>query len=1003
MIQRIAPCPLFLLVVSPSLLFGQDVKASSSERRTVEFETTQVTESDVTVSPNGRWLVFSILGHLHRVPVEGGTAEQLTFGPNVDRDPVFSPDGRSVAFVSDRDRSDGNVFVLDLLGNEIHQVSHELWAGRPSWSPDGGTIAYLRFAREALGGRWPALIPSQVRWVTLENDRVHTLDGPLRQFRSIFYLPDGRLGWSVIEETPEGRGAGEDVSGTNRVRSRIEILVSDGTVSTLRVIGGSVDRVVPAPDGQGLYCHCVQEVYDEFLAVTQPAHLTFVPLPEGAVRPILPVSETSRFYWTGRPRFGVDGNSGVVYLADAGRLWAVSPSGSTRRPIAFEAAVRTEIREPTAPPHYSPPAMGSSGPARVVLDPVLSPDGSVLVFEATGDVWIRDSESGPARPVRDGAGFEWLASFSPDGRRVAFVHSLLGRQSLEVFDRETGRVRTLLDGGRYVYTAWSPDGRRVIFSSPSGVVAVRVVDGETERLTDRPMGRPHMSGDGRYLYGTVDDVVYRVSLDGPGDPEPITRLSGAATEAIVSPDGRWLVFGRDFGLWVAPLGARPVEEADIRQLSSDGEENFSMSADGSAVVYAAGNRVWRQPLDGGPRQEIPVRLTLPHPVPPPVLLRGVRVLDYASGTFGTETDLLIDRGRIRRVGAVGAPGIPADAVVLDAAGRFAIPGLFDMHVHASSANLTPFVAYGVTSLRDVGGTVDWMSALADRSEATDGPVPRLFHTGDVLRGQYSHTEANARDCVRRWKNGGAQFIKLFNTLPRPLRAAVTEEARSLGLPVVSHGTNVAEIVEGVSAGYISLEHTSLSSRFYDDVNGLFAASGTRWTPTLGIREGSALLLRFEPERLTDPKLRAFFPQGRIDGAQRDSWVRSVPDKLLNGLLTELLAGVGAAHRRGVRLLAGTDADACPECFEGVSLQWELELLVRAGLTPLEVLRMATLDAAATVGAEDNLGSLEVGKLADIVLLDADPLQDIRNTQSIWRVIKNGWVFDPETLHPPTER
>ena len=107
-----------------------------------------------------------------------------------------------------------------------------------------------------------------------------------------------------------------------------------------------------------------------------------------------------------------------------------------------------------------------------------------------------------------------------------------------------------------------------------------------------------------------------------------------------------------------------------------------------------------------------------------------------------------------------------------------------------------------------------------------------------------------------------------------------------------------------------------------------------------------------------------------------------------------LAGVRDAHRRGVTLLAGTDRDP------GAALHWELELLTRAGIPPLEVLRIATQQAAEAVGAEDDLGTLEVGKLADIVLLDANPLEDIRNTQAIWRVLKGGWVFDPEELQPP---
>jgi imidazolonepropionase-like amidohydrolase/dipeptidyl aminopeptidase/acylaminoacyl peptidase len=964
-------------------------EAQEGDRRTIEFETSQVTESDVTVSPDGRWLVFSVLGHLYRLPVEGGTAEQLTFGPYMDADPVFSPDGRMVAFVSDRDGSDGNVFVFAIETREINQISRDRWAARPSWSPDARTIAYLQVLPDSTGGDWPAVIPTQVRWVGLEDGGARTLDGPARQFRSTFFLSDGSIGWSVVEQDPA----------SGRRSSRIESLHSDGTVSVLRTVEGLVDRVVPAPDGEGLYCHQVQEVYPDMLAVTQPAHLAFVPLPEGEVRSILPLSETSRFYWFGRPRFAVDGAAGRVFLADAGRLWAISAFAGTRMPVEFTSPIQMAVRNPAVPVPFEPPLLEVSRPPRAVLDPILAPDGSSLVFEATGDLWIQDNEAGPARRLLEGPGLEWLASFSSDGRWVAFVQDVHGLLSLMAFDRETGEVQTLLSGGEFVYPAWSPDGRRVIFSGPAGVTAVRLHDGGTEQLTDMFLARPHFSGDGRYLYGTEGDVVYRLLLEGDSQPEPLTQLTGSVTEGIVSPNGRWLVFGRDLGIWVSRLGSEPVNETVISRLTAEGEGDFSLSGDGTAVAYAVGNRVWRQPIDGSAAQEIPVRLTLHQATPPPLLLHGIRLLDFESGVFGSETDLLIADGRISRIGPEADTELPDDAVILNAAGRFAIPGLFDMHVHASGADLVGLMAYGGTSLRDVGGDVRFLSTLADRSEYANGPLPRLFYSGDILGGEYIGSEAEARDCVRRWKQGGARFIKVYSTLSQPLQQAAAEEARLQGLPVVAHGTNVSEIVRGVNAGYFSLEHTALSSRFYDDVFGLLAAAGTRWTPTLAVRGGNAMLFRFEPERLAGWKLRALNSEQRIGAAQGASWVRSVPDKLLHGLVAELLDGVGAAHERGVRLLAGTDIPACPECFTGVSLHWELELLVRAGLTPLEVLRIATLDAAATVGAEADLGTLEVGRLADMVLLDANPLEDIRNTQRVWRVIKGGWVFDPEALRP----
>jgi imidazolonepropionase-like amidohydrolase len=180
---------------------------------------------------------------------------------------------------------------------------------------------------------------------------------------------------------------------------------------------------------------------------------------------------------------------------------------------------------------------------------------------------------------------------------------------------------------------------------------------------------------------------------------------------------------------------------------------------------------------------------------------------------------------------------------------------------------------------------------------------------------------------------------------------------------------------------------------------MLALAGTRWTPTLAERRGNALLLSDEPERLEDAKFRAFTPEWRIRAARARGGIKRAWDKAVRGYWVEKLASIRSAHRRGVRLL-GTDAPV-GEAFFGSSLHWELEYFVHAGIPPLEVLRIATQEGAAAVGAEDHLGTLEIGKLADIVLLDANPLDHIKNTQTIWRVIKGGWVFDPDKLRPST--
>jgi imidazolonepropionase-like amidohydrolase len=454
---------------------------------------------------------------------------------------------------------------------------------------------------------------------------------------------------------------------------------------------------------------------------------------------------------------------------------------------------------------------------------------------------------------------------------------------------------------------------------------------------------------------------------------------------------------------VAPLGAEPIREENVRRFAPEGGDSFSFTPDGSALIYATGHRVWRGPLTGGEPEEVPVRLELRRPTPPPVLIRRVRILDFGTGGFGREAALFIEQGRIRWIGSEAGRRIPPETVTLDADGRYAIPGMFDMHVHASEANQAAFLAYGVTSVRSTADRLDWLNAALDRGEATSDAIPRYFFSGEkfdtsIWGPKYLlvHDEDEARAYVRRHKARNARFIKIYASLPWTLHRAVAEEARRQGLPVIGHGSNgVEEVVKSLILGYASVEHTLLPDRAHADVLRLLAAAGTRWDPTLSVRGGNALLFQDEPERLDDKKLRAFTPSWQVGADWEASRFRNIHAPELRRRWAMQLASIRAAHEQGVNLLAGTD-----NLFYGSSLHWELEYFVQAGVPPLDVLHIATQQAAEAVGADDDLGTLEVGKLADIVLLDANPLDDIKNTQTIWRVIKGGWVFDPEKLEPP---
>ena len=963
------------------LLVAGPVVAQDGGLRTIELETVEVTRPDVAASPDGESLIVAILGHLFQVPVAGGATEQLTFGPYYDKEPAVSPDGSQVAFVSDRDGSDGNVFVLDRTTGRITQVTTDVRAGwtRLTWAPDGRAIVYLRFAGIPMA--FDDLLPALVRRVSMNRGEPETISTRARLFRTVFYLPDGRLAWTVVEPA-------------SRLRTRIEVRSPDGSVSLLRTLDGYADRVVASSAQSGLYAR------HRGSGGSETQGLVFVPLNGGSIRRILPLSD--RMYW--EPQFAVAADDANLYLGQQGQLWRVRLPGGERDSIPFRARVRMEVHDPAPPRRWDPPALGTIVSPRSVLWPRLSPDGRTLVFGVAHHLWRQPVDGGEAERLLTGGDLEWAPSFSPDGRQLAFVRRRIRTDQIQIVDVGSDHTRTVATARRLSDPSWSPDGTRLVFveqadSGRSRIVVVNPTDGRREVLAANPRSgaRPHFSADGESVYYSSGPdgagSVFRLPIGRPGQPEPVVRLSRGVMDGLVSPDGTVVVFQRNQEIWVAPLGAEVVGEEQLRRLSAEGGRTFTLTPDGSAVLYAAGERVWRHPLAGGGREEIPLRLKLRRPEPPFVLVRQARVLDYTKGGFGTATSLFLEQGRIRWIGSEHDEVVPPETVIVDAGGRYAIPGLFEMHGHGSPNGLPygpAYVAYGVTTVRNVGGFLAFERALADR-EASTGNVPRYFFAGETFRGQGNRlflvTEDEARVFARRWQERGAALIKVYQDLSWSLQRAAAEEARRLGVPVAGHADYPERAVKSVIQGYASLEHT-MPPGPYDDFFQLMVQAGTRWVPTLAIRSGNSVRLNAEPERLTDVKLLAFTPRWRVQQANRS---RMSVGEVTRADWVGQLARIRASHRRGVRLLAGTDV-CC-----GPSLHWELEYFVEAGIPPLEALRIATQEAAAAVGADAHLGTLEPGKLADLVLLDANPLDDISNTQAIWRVTRGGWIVDPAVL------
>jgi Amidohydrolase family len=420
----------------------------------------------------------------------------------------------------------------------------------------------------------------------------------------------------------------------------------------------------------------------------------------------------------------------------------------------------------------------------------------------------------------------------------------------------------------------------------------------------------------------------------------------------------------------------------------------------------------------------------------------VTVIDVASGTTKPDMTVTIRGDRIAAIDRSSSKNT-SGVQIIDGRGKFLIPGLWDMHVHTNFGDWLPggreiilplFVANGVTGVRDMGGDLNQLLEWRKGIDAGTILGPRMVISGPMIDGAPLHfpasvpvsTAAEGRKAVDDLKFGGADFIKVQSYVPRDAYFAVAEESKKQGMIFVGHVPDAIRASEASNVGQKSIEHYT----------GVFEGCSTAEDELLKGPKGPRRVL----ETYSEPKCTALIAllaknatwqvptlvwergQWLIDdldltqspGAQyaAATWRNKTYKKFTESILRELdtdpvayrrqfvakeLEMTLAMHRAGVPLMAGTDTAAGVYVIPGFSLHQELELFVKAGLTPMEALQSATLNPAKFLGRTRDLGTVEAGKLADLVLLDANPLDDIRNTQKISAVVLGGRYFSRADL------
>ena len=705
----------------------------------------------------------------------------------------------------------------------------------------------------------------------------------------------------------------------------------------------------------------------------------------------------------------------------------------------------------TATLHVSPPSytrktrdFDSTAPQPVkgIIHPVVSPDGKQLTFAALGDIWTMPL-GGNGMPTRltDDTFVDTDPSWSPDGTKIVFSSDRAGGMDIWVRDLKTGQDKRMSSlPSAEMSAAWAPNGRAIAFVSnvdfeQGEVHVVPAEGGEPQRVIDRSfgVGYPTWSADGRFLitpsfapystrfregmnyYTVAPSVPGQARRVVPNQHVPIGKRAGDGP--AWSPDGKLLAYVANEFLYVMPVTASGDPAGPPRQLTEELTDSISW-AGANQILYMATDRLKLVNVADKTTRDVPINLTWQRKIPTGrTVVHAGRLIDMKSANAQADIDIVIDGHRIRSVEAHRAD--LHTGTVVDASGMSVMPGLIEGHGHQLKEAGTLFgrayLAYGITTVRSPGGVP--YEAIEDREAMESGrrTGPRVFLTGYLLDGWRPYypiastapSEAVVDMEVERARRLGYDLLKTYVRLPDSLQKRAIEGAHRIGIPTSSH-----EIYPAALSGADSVEHLGATSRrgyspkqsgmgrSYEDVIQIIAKQRMTITPTVALG-GYQAAVAVDPSIAQDPRmlrLQSAWVQsaggggggrgGRGGGADPEAF-RRVMSRSARTLMDLLHSGVS--------IIAGVDAPLVPN---GAALHTEIAGYVEAGFTPYEALQTATVNTAALLNVQKDLGTIEAGKLADLVIVDGNPLVNIRDTMKVRKVIRDGEVIAVEDLLAP---
>tara|TARA_B100001146_G_scaffold157696_1_gene138845 strand:- start:21 stop:3266 length:3246 start_codon:yes stop_codon:yes gene_type:complete len=1013
-----------------------DVNESHGPTKTIEFTTSEGTWMSLDVSPDGREIIFDLLGDLYTMPLSGGKATRLTSGPAWDIQPAYNPDGKSIAFTSDRSGGD-NIWIMNRNGSDPKQVSKESFRllNNPVFTADGQyIIARKHFVntrslgagemwRYHISGGSGINVNDRRSWQHDAGEPDVSLDG-----RYLYYSQDVSPGKTYqYNRNPYG---------TIYAIHRIDFETGAKTTVTAGPGGAATPQV--SPDGKHM----------AFVRRVGLKTALFVKnLTTGNERKLYDnlnrdAQETWAIFGI-HPGFSWTPNGKNIIITAKGSFWNVTVSNGNVKEIPFTAEVNMDITKPYA---LKNEVGGDDFKVNALRHTRVSPDGKRVVFNALGKLYIVNVDgSNRKRLTKQHNGLEYTPAWSPDGKQIAFTTwSDKQRGRIALVSSNGGKPKFMtVAKGHYFDPSWSSDGTQLAYrrgggswirgtdhASDTGIYTIKVKGGKPKLVSKGGSEPRFTSGDSRILLmGREKEKSALYSVDMNGQDRRVLATSKYANRIILSPNEDWVLFDYRFHVYTAPfskmgkainLGPKTAS-VPLKRLTAGsgfephwsnnhsvhwtlGSELFTADIKNAFTFVPGAPDSLPDPKDSGVDLGWTARSSSPKGL---VAITGATMITMDGDEVIKNGVIIVENNRIKKVGN-SKTKIPKGAKMVDAYGKTIIPGLIDVHAHmglewdglSSEQNwhYLANLAFGVTTTHDPSRDTEMVFANSERQKAGKILAPRIYSTGTILYGAVTGFTAevnaleDAKRALKRIKAFGGFSVKSYNQPRRGQRQQILKAARELDMLVYPEGgSTLQHNLNMLVDGHTGIEHSIPVSPLYKDALTLYGKSGVGYTPTLVVSYGGLWGENYWYSKMKifeHKHLQGFFPQPLLDQRRRrmkveeDDW-----NHIENAKAAKALSDAGVKVNNGAH-----------GQLEGLGVHWEMWMLAQGGMSPIEALRASTMNGAEYLGMGDDLGSLEAGKLADLVILGKNPLDGIENSDSVEMVMINGRLYDAPTMN-----